>query len=137
MAQSFSLDIGAWVAKAGDRADLVVRKVSLDMFTKVILKSPVDTGRFRGNWQTGIGSAPGGILETLDKSGSAAISKMSGVIQGARAGDSIYLSNNLSYAVKLEYGHSKQAPQGMVRTTVEEFQAAVNQSVREVQSEIP
>lgn len=136
MASKFSLDISKWVEKAGARADLVVRKVGIDMFTKVIMKSPVDTGRFRGNWQTGIGSIPSGVLEAADKAGGSTISRMTGTVQGAKAGDVIYLSNNVPYALKLEYGHSKQAPSGVVRVTVEEFQAAVNRAASAAKQEI-
>jgi hypothetical protein len=35
----------------------------------------------------------------------------------------------MPYALRLEYGWSKQAPAGMVRVTVAEFQAVVNAAV--------
>ena len=43
------------------------------------------------------------------------------------AGDVIYLTNNLPYAVPLEEGYSKQAPAGMVALTVQDFQSVVAQ----------
>jgi hypothetical protein len=134
---SFKLDISRWVEKAGDRADLVVRKVALDLMTKVVMKSPVDTGRFRGHWMAGINSVPGGLTGRLDKAGTGTIASASATIAGAKAGDRVYLANNLPYAVRLEYGHSKQAPAGIVRTTVDEFQAAVNRAAAEAQKERP
>ena len=33
----------------------------------------------------------------------------------------IYISNALPYALPLEYGHSQQAPNGMIRVTVEDW----------------
>ena len=132
---SFRLDISAFVEKAGDRADLVVRKVALDLFSKVVLKTPVDTGRARGHWGVGINSVRTG--SALDKSGSATIASASATLNGARAGDTIYLANNLPYIVRLEYGHSKQAPAGMVRSTIDEFQRAVNNAVTEAKREVP
>ena len=137
MAKRFSLDISAWVEKAGDRADLVVRKTSLDLFSKVVLKSPVDTGRFRANWMAGVDSIPTGTTPQTDASGSGAIARMTATVTGARAGDRIYLANNLPYATRLEFGHSKQAPAGMVRTTIDEFQAAVSKAAAEAQKERP
>jgi hypothetical protein len=129
---NFQLDIQRFVDKAKGNVDLVVRKVALDVFRRVILKSPVDTGRFRGNWQVAINSVPPGTLATTDKSGGATISRVSSVALGAKAGQVIYLVNNLPYARALEYGWSKQAPAGMVRLTVQEYGAIVTQATSEV-----
>ena len=132
---SFTLDIKAFVEKAGDRADLVVRKVALDLFSKVVLKTPVDTGRARGHWGVGVNSITYGA--GLDKDGGGTIARATATMQGARAGDRIYIANNLPYIVRLEYGHSKQAPAGMVRTTIDEFQAAVNRAASDAQRDRP
>lgn len=129
---SFEIDIARFVAKAKGNIDLVIRKIALDMFTRVILKSPVDTGRFRGNWQVAIESIPSGTLALDDKTGTATISKVTAVTLGLRAGQTITLVNNLAYARALEYGHSKQAPAGMVRLTLTEFGAVVTKAANEV-----
>lgn len=129
---TFQLDIARFVAKAKGNVDLVVRKVALDLFKRVILKSPVDTGRFRGNWQVAIGSIPAGVLEIEDKSGTATIARVTAETLNLRAGQTITLVNNLAYARALEYGWSKQAPAGMVRLTVQEYGAVVTQAANEV-----
>lgn len=128
----FAVQIANFVAKAKGNIDLVVRKVALDMFRNVIVKSPVDTGRFKGNWQVAIGSIPAGTLEIDDVAGTATIAKVTAVVLGLKAGEIIYLVNNLEYARPLEYGHSKQAPGGMVRLTIEQFNASVNKAAGEV-----
>lgn len=133
----FTLQIAAFVAKAGKRADVAVRKVALDMFTRVILKSPVDTGRFRGNWQVTIGLKPVPQIADKDKGGGATIAKAQALVGQAKAGDVIALSNSLPYARALEYGHSKQAPAGMVRITVAEFNLALNKGVAQAKQEVP
>lgn len=134
---SFALDLSKWCEKVGDRADLLVRKVALDMGSNVISRSPVDTGRFRGNWQVGLNSRPGGTVASLDTTGAATIGKVTGELQAARAGQVVYFANNLPYSVKLEYGHSKQAPGGMVRITVAEFQQTVNEALSEAKAVKP
>ncbi len=48
----------------------------------------------------------------------------------AKAGDVIYLANSLPYIRRLEYGWSKQAPAGMVRGTVGEFQQAIDKALK-------
>lgn len=129
---SFTLDIDRFVKKAKGNLDLVVRKVALDLFKRVIMKSPVDTGRFKGNWQVAIGAMPGGTLEVNDKDGTATISRVTAATLNLKAGDVINLVNNLPYARALEYGHSKQAPAGMVRLSVMEYGAVVSKAASEI-----
>jgi len=108
----------------------VVRGTLLDMTSKIIKRSPVDTGRFRGNWQASFGTPKQGVTSTNDKTGARATSESSSAINSMKMGDTFYLTNNLPYATRLEFGYSEQAPQGMVRVTVAEFQEAVNKAAR-------
>jgi len=123
----FADQVRAWERKTERKMDLAVRKIALQMFTRIILKSPVDSGRFRGNWQLAIGSVPEGTLELDDKTGTATIAKGAAIALGMNAGDTIYFANNLPYARRLEEGYSQQAPAGMVALTVQEFQSIVRQ----------
>ncbi len=117
--------IAAFQNSTNAKLDLAVRKIALELFSRVILRSPVDTGRFRGNWQVQVGNIPNGTLDLNDKSGTAAISAATAKTAGVVAGDVIYLANNLPYSIRLEEGHSQQAPTGMVALSVQEFQAIV------------
>jgi len=124
---SFADQMRAWERKTAAKMDVAVRKIALQMFTRIILKSPVDTGRFRGNWHIAIGSVPEGTLELDDKTGTATIAKGAAIALGMNAGDIVYFANNLPYARRLEEGYSQQAPAGMVALTVQEFQSIVRQ----------
>lgn len=124
---TFSGDVDAWAEKTQKKLEMAVRKIAMSVFREVILMSPVDTGRFRGNWQVAINSIPQGTLEIDDKSGAISISKADAEAMKLEVGESIYLINNLPYARPLEYGHSKQAPQGMVRITVRRWKPIVEQ----------
>lgn len=135
--QEFSLAIAAWCEKARDRADLVLRKVALDIGARVVLRSPVDTGRFRANWQYGVGQPNTATLETVDKTGQSSIARIAAGTASARLGDVLYLSNSLPYALRLETGWSKQAPAGMVGLTVTEFQAAIDRAAAAAKTETP
>ena len=42
---SFNADLQRFADKTGVKLDLVVRKVALDIYEKVTVKTPVDTGR--------------------------------------------------------------------------------------------
>ena len=122
-------------AKTLDKMNRAARKITLDAFSEVIMMSPVDTGRFRGNWQPAIGSAPSGTIEATDPSGNMVIAKVSGVVAGMQAGDVIYMANNLPYAQRLEDGWSQQAPAGMVRLTVQRFQPIADAVIRQIGAE--
>ena len=117
----FTLDIAKFVKKAKINQDVAVRKITFELFSRVIMKSPVDTGRFRGNWFTQIGSVSSNVNHSLfDKSGSVALNQAGAIAAKIEAGDVIYMSNSLPYAGRLEYGYSQQAPVGMVRVSIKQ-----------------
>ncbi len=131
----FALEISAFAKKAGDNANLVIRKVAIDMYSRVIQRSPVDTGRFRGNWQLTVGKEPTGNVDRTDKTGSATVAEGTKAVAKFEAGPDIFIVNNLPYGSRLEYeGWSKQAPAGMVRITVAEYQGLIAKAVGETKS---
>lgn len=87
-------------------------------------------GRFRGNWQFSIDSPAAEGLDRIDPSGSQAIAELIGQVQALTIGQTAYIVNNLPYAIPLEYGHSSQAPAGMVRVTLANFQRIVDEAIR-------
>lgn len=132
MAEDFAGQVRRWSDETLEKLNVIVRKASAEVFAEVIQRSPVDTGRFRGNWQASIGSPSAGVLSTTDLGGGGSIAQAQGVTAGADAGDVIYMVNNLPYAERLEYGWSGQAPNGMVRLAVQRWQPIVNAMVAQV-----
>lgn len=125
MGGNFSLDLARATGAMRDRANRAIRKIALECFSNVILRTPVDTGRARGNWMisTGRPVAPAGGTGKCDKSGAGVLAEVEAALAAwdpLREGK-IFLSNGLSYIMALEYGHSKQAPNGMARLSVEEI----------------
>jgi len=117
--------------------DSFSRKIALDVFKRVILKTPVDTGCARNGWLCSI-SAPvvemargedwfqGQSVGGYDKSGRAAIEAAAfEVVAWEPAKVAIYLTNNLPYIQRLEDGYSGQSPSGMVEITLAEFDGIV------------
>jgi len=101
----------------------VTKKLSMQAMRGVVMKSPVDTGRFRGNWNVSINTRDDTVTEALDKGGQGAIAKGTGIISALPPYTVVYISNNLPYARRLETGWSKQAPAGMVALTLAELEA--------------
>ncbi len=87
-------------------------------------------GRFRGNWQFSIDSPATEELDRIDPSGNEAITALLTQVQSLTIGQTAYIVNNLPYAIPLEYGHSTQAPGGMVRVTLANFQRIVDEAIR-------
>ena len=83
-----------------------------------ISKDPTQRSHHQGSF-----GAPSEITTTVsDKQGTRTASKAAQVVQSAPKNQTFWLSNNLPYAERLEFGWSDQAPEGMVRTNVARFQ---------------
>lgn len=129
----FAENLNKLCERAGQKAELVVRKAALELQSQMIERSPVDTGRFKGNWQVGIGTLNAATDSPEDKGGQGAMGRATVALEGWKPGETIYLSNSLPYARRLEYeGWSKQAPGGMVRLAVQNYSQAVKRAVESV-----
>ena len=136
----FADAIKRFAAKADERANLVTRKIILDVSTALVLKSPVGDpkywkrppppgyvgGRFRANWQYGSGGVNRATHEGIDKTGGPTIQKIVGSVGNRVLGEVHFITNSLPYANRLEEGWSwRQAPNGMVNVTILEFDPIV------------
>ncbi len=120
---TFALDISKLVKKYNGNVDKAVRTAGFELVRRVVMNTPFDTGRLRGNWQATIDAPAMGTLERDDKAGQETIqAAMSAISQ--MTGRVFWLSNNLPYAYRIEYeGHSSiKAPAGMVRVSIAELQ---------------
>lgn len=143
--KSFSTEIGEWVEATGLKIETAIKKIVIDIFSKVILRTPVDTGRARANWVVGL-NGPNQMLASstevdkgrVDPTGMARSKAKTRMIQWVRGANvettkSYFLTNNVVYAIRLEYGWSrKQAPSGMVRVTLREYRKIVQRITEEV-----
>ena len=185
---TFALELAAFCEKAKANTDTVVKKVSIDLLSAVVDRSPVGNpelwaanatateynnevarynaelrsdpnnltkagrlkkglkvndsmplasgstyvgGRFRGNWQVSFDAPATGETGQIDAQGGKTKQLGAAVIQSFTTDvGSIYLMNNVPYAQRLEEGWSSQAPAGMVKVTLVEFQAMINKAVQ-------
>lgn len=118
---SFELDLAKFGQKALGNAEKVVRKISLDMHSRIVERTPVDTGRAKAGTHVAINTQPPGE-EGPGESG----------ISPFKLGDTVIIYNNVEYIVPLEYGHSKQAPQGMFRISFNEVVTHLGATIRSV-----
>lgn len=118
---TFSADVSRLVSQIEQKANMVLRKVAIDTTERVRDKTPVDTGQLRASWTCSLGSMP----STFNGEDTAAAQ--------FKLGDTFYIATDKVYAPMLEYGlypqpggsktvngYSTQAPQGMVRVSIQE-----------------
>lgn len=125
----FRAALEEWIGnQVPEVAVAVHQKVSLQALAGVVRKSPVDTGRFRANWQVSVNAPNLSEIEATEASprGSNPSGRQIGEaatrLEALKPYGITYIQNNLPYALRLETGYSKQAPQGMVALTLAELQ---------------
>lgn len=90
-----------------------VRVIAMAMLNEIVLRSPVDTGRFRGNNIVSVGAPVYTNTANVDPTGAETINRGLSAMSGLEPFTQVFIQNNLPYAVPLEDGHSKQAPAGI------------------------
>ena len=128
MTKKFNVQVDDFVKKATGLQEKFIRQFIQDLFYEIVTTTPVDTGFARGSWYVGINDTDiehqlGISREAAKQQGvqidwSLQLSTSSLNINSAKIGDKIYLMNNANYIMKLEYGASSQAPNGMVRVAL-------------------
>lgn len=133
--RQFEANIDKWIDAAGDGLVDCVEIFAGKVQTAIVKGSPVDTGRFRGNWQVTANKPPLHALNQYDKDGSKTIAEgkraIHAIMRGGGAVRSIHFSNMLIYANALEYGHSKQAPAGVVGIVSIRLRSFMAEAIRE------
>jgi hypothetical protein len=136
-AKKFELQLNQeWLAAQEDIHE-AVELIGLEAFKRIVEKSPVDTGRFRGNWNADIGTMNEATTENTDKDGAATMARAATALSEYSSKDNypdINITNGLPYSQVLEDGWpqigwhggltgSPQAPNGMVALTITEIEA--------------
>jgi len=111
---------------------LLQKKVALELLRQVVFRTPVDTGRARGNWQTCVGQAgeaevilvplpdhtPYDASPPIDVAGADALTAGMNALKSLGNWQTVFIFNNVPYIIYLEDGTSRQAPWGMLRLSL-------------------
>lgn len=99
-------------------ADLVKRKLALELFAELLQTTPVDTGRARAGWN--MGPMLTANVPPKDKSGYGYDVSMNVSPEMApKDADIIYIYNNVEYIGRLNAGSSTQAPREFVQIAID------------------
>lgn len=139
--ETFEADIGKFAKLLELRVNIVLQRLALDMMGRIILRTPVDTGRARSSWDLSIGTpsewvpperegkgkkiVAGQTFTMSDNAGSSVDSKAFATAKDITATQPVFIVSNLDYIEALENGHSKQAPVGMVVISLAEVEAEI------------
>jgi hypothetical protein len=129
---SFASDLRRFANLTSQKMETVVKASLVRIGTSVVVKSPVDTGRFRSNWLAAYGTADTTVSMSVDPSGRSSINRLKLSVQGLTFREYFYFTNSLPYAKGLEYGDSMQAPSGMVRVSVAAWENILADEIRRV-----
>ena len=103
-----------------------MRSAGLDFLRLITFSSPVDTGRFRSNWNVGFNSPDNSTTDGVNFSAVLAKNENEVKVSPLNVSGVIWFSNNLPYAVPLNNGTSKQAPQFFVETAARRAEVNIN-----------
>ena len=139
----WTMDLNKFCEKNKVAIKEVRKNYAFALYSSIVKKTPVDTGRARANWNVSVGSPDLSTTEDTRKT-----PKSKDKIPEPNGDESIFICNNLSYIGVLEYGgypnppkkgsgktvngYSKQAPEGMVGVTLANNQNIFNAAVRSV-----
>ena len=131
----WSLDLTKYAQAKADSIKDCRRKVAVKLFEAVVKRTPVDTGRARGNWQVSVGFDSTATTDRVDKqpagSNPGFLAEEQRKIESVQGDETIFIHNNLPYIRRLEYGHSKQSPKGMVGVVMANLDARIREAVKE------
>jgi len=100
------------------------KKIAFQVLEGVILTTPVDIGRARGNWQLEVGNEPKDEIDTWDKKGNETLTKGLNKMTALKPFVPVYITNNVPYIIPLEEGHSPQIqPHQMIKGTLDRVKA--------------
>ncbi len=130
---SFELDIERFANDAIVAVENTRRVFIGNLCIAIIDRTPVLSGHLKGNWQPSINTAEQDEVARSSKEGGYVKQLLLEILAKLTADDTFYFSNNAPYVLVIEYeGHSSQkAPEGMVRISLAEVGALVNEAVRE------
>lgn len=114
---TFERSITDWIDRADDKFYDVVSGTVIRATNAIVDLSPVDTGRFKANWQVTANSPATNSLNDYDQFGSdtkKSLARQARAVANSPATKVIYITNRLDYAADLEYGSSNQAPSGVL-----------------------
>lgn len=120
------------IASLRKRADAIVQLTSADLYSRILKRTPVQTGRLAASWTISLDRPQGGRVIYARK-GDVQRAKKRNInrAQSAKAGDLVHITTRQPYARAVEFGDEDHEPRAMVRLAAAEAQPAFRAIVAE------
>lgn len=142
---SFSDDLNKFTAKTSGRLENIARSIVSKLGQALVFRSPVGDakywkrpapagyvgGHFRANWQYSFGSPMSGEVDSVSKQASLDSIKK---VKSSPAFGVHYVVNNTPYSIRIENGWARQAPNGVLKLTVMNFNNFLRESASEARN---
>lgn len=128
-ASSFNSAFSKLIKASEKKVEEVAKETATEIVQTLSNKSPIDTRRFKSNWNTSFNVVDTSTNEIFD---SGSVGRAVSSLAMYEIGDKIFMTNSLHYAIKLEYGGSQQAPFGVSRVTAVEYPQILRRVVARV-----
>lgn len=129
---SFEEDLEKFKNKTLDKYVKLKRLSAFDLFSAIVLQTPVDKGVLRNNWFATIGDTDSG--ETTERGapvGTATLNRIESALKDTNLTEDILLFNNIPYGIPIEFdGTSGKAPEGMVRVNTIRWDTIVANNIK-------
>lgn len=111
------------------------KRIAVRLHQLIVVKNsnmsrhPTDTAWAKRNWGCSLGTPGKGVIGSYPGKGNKTNIQpidIQSILGGAKPFGIIWIYNNVPYIVKLENGHSKQAPAGMVEGALHDLQTFIN-----------
>lgn len=108
----------------------ILRDASKRVKNSLVRLSPVDEGDYVAEWDVAIGHWPTDTEQAPDPKKRTTRARLQAPIDNLDFGENLFFENNDEVAARLEFGYSKQAPQGVVRLTARRWRSFVKGAAR-------
>lgn len=136
MKTNFTAAIDEWVMKTRQRAEAVFKTAAQNVGEEIISRTPVDTGFLRASLTATLNDKPMIKRDVPNRDAAYPAPDITLGIEGAKLGDTIYLTFTANYARYVEYGTRNQFPAAMVRLSARNWPYHVQAAIREAKAAV-
>lgn len=117
--------VAEFMRQFSEENDFIMREATKRVSNSIVRLAPVDEGEYVADWDVKIGGWPADSEQEPDPNKRRTRARLQETLGAVKYGDAVFFENDDPVAVRLEYGYSKQAPQGVVRLTARRWRGFV------------
>lgn len=105
--------------------DFIIQEATRRVSNSIVRLNPVDEGDSVAEWDAMVGRWPADTKQQPDPKKTRTRKRLADMFRDVKFGQAVFFENTDPIAARLEFGYSKQAPQGIVRLTARRWRQFV------------